>query len=81
MDLHWCFRLRSLAHIHFAQLDPLRSSWMSSPSYCFQDFPVLANLASEQANGTFVNSASRQQHRRLSIGEPRPDRRFQILKH
>src|SRR5271166_311108 len=48
MDYHWCFRLRSLAHIHFAQLDTLRSSWMSSPCYCFQDFPVLVNLASEQ---------------------------------
>ena len=81
MDDHWCFRLRSLAPIHFAQLDPLLSSWMSSPSDCFQDFPVLANLASEQANGTFAHSDSRQQHRRLGVGEPRPDRRFQVLKH
>jgi hypothetical protein len=47
MDDHWCFRLRSLAHIHFAQLDPLLLSWVSSPFACFQDFPVLANLASE----------------------------------
>ena len=36
------------------QLDPLLSSWMSSPSDCFQDFPVLADLASEQANGLFL---------------------------
>src|SRR3954447_15896162 len=54
---------------------------MSSPSGYFLDFPVLANLASEQANGTFVGSASRQQHRWLGVGEPRPDRRFQVLKH
>jgi hypothetical protein len=26
MDDHWCFRLRSLARIHFAQLDSLLSS-------------------------------------------------------
>ena len=30
LDEHWCFRLRSLACVHFAQPDPLLSSWMSS---------------------------------------------------
>ena len=59
MDDHWCSRLRSLAHLHFARLDPPLSSWMSTPFYCVQDFPVLANLASEQVNGTFVYSDSR----------------------
>src|SRR4051812_16799479 len=81
MDDHWCFRLQSLAHLHFAQLDLLLSSWMSSPSCFFQDFPVLANLASEQANGAFVYSDSRQQHRRLGADEPCPDCRLQVLKH
>jgi hypothetical protein len=80
MDDHWCFRLRSLAHFHFAQLDLLLSSWMLSPSDCFQDFPVLANLASERSGGLFAHSDSRQQHRRLGVGEPRPDCRFQVLK-
>src|SRR5271157_5638523 len=74
MDDHWRCRLRALASFRFAQLDPLLSSWMSSPSDYFQDFPVLANLTSEQANGTFVYSDSRQQHRRLGVGEPRTDR-------
>jgi hypothetical protein len=59
MDDHWCFRLLSLAHLHFAQLDLLLSSWMLSPSYYSQDFPVLANLASEQADGLFAHSDSR----------------------
>src|ERR1700676_905636 len=36
MDDHWCFRLRSLAHLHFAPLDLLLSSWMSPPSYFFR---------------------------------------------
>src|SRR6478672_8112846 len=81
MDDHWCFRLRSLTHIHFAQLDPLLPSWRSSPFSCFQDFPVLANLASEQASGAFVYSDSGQQHRRLGGGEPCPHRRLQVLKH
>ena len=49
---HWCFRLRSLAYFHFAQPDPLLSSWMSSsPAYTLQDFPVLADLASEHTAG------------------------------
>ena len=52
LDDHWCFRLRSLAYIHFAQPDPLLSSWMSSsPAYILQDFPVLADLASEHTAG------------------------------
>lgn len=59
MDDHWCFRLRPLAHLHFAQLDPLLTSWMLSPSYGLQDFPVLANLASERADGLFAHSNSR----------------------
>ena len=52
LDDHWCFRLRSLACVHFAQPDPLLSSWMSSsPAYTLQDFPVLADLASEHTAG------------------------------
>ena len=43
---------RSLACVHFAQPDPLLSSWMSSsPAYTLQDFPVLADLASEHTAG------------------------------
>jgi hypothetical protein len=59
MDDHWCFKLWPLAHLHFAQLDLRLSSWMWSPSYGSQDFPVLANLASEQADGLFDHSDSR----------------------
>src|SRR5208282_2031306 len=52
VDDHWCFRLRFLACLHFAQPDPLLSSWMSSsPAYTLQDFPVLADLASERPTG------------------------------
>ena len=46
--LDWRCRLRAPVSFCFTQLDPLLSSWMSSPSHCFQDFPVLMNLASEQ---------------------------------
>ena len=81
MDDHWRRRLRALASFHFAKLDPLLWSWLSSPSDYFQDFPVLANLASELVSGTFVYSVSRQQHRRLGVGEPRPNRRFQVIKY
>ncbi len=54
MDDHWCFRVRSLAHLDFrAQLDRLLSSWMWTPTNGFPDFPVLANLATDKAGGLF----------------------------
>ena len=80
MDDHWCFRLRTWL-LSTPQPNPLLALWFLSPVCGFQDFPVLADLASEYATGPFAHSDSRHQHRRLGADEPCPDRRLQVLKH
>ncbi len=52
MDDHWCFRSGTLAILHFAQLDPLLPSWMSSPVCCLQDVPAPTDLAPEHPTRT-----------------------------
>ena len=58
MDDYWCFRLRSLAPIHFARPDPLLSSWMLSLACGVQDFPVRVDLASEHTAGPATQTPS-----------------------
>jgi hypothetical protein len=61
MEEHWRFMLRSLSFIHFAQPGLLLSLWTSSPACGFQDFPVLADPASEHTAGLCAPSDFRQQ--------------------
>ena len=57
MDEQWRWWFRTLASLHFAEPDPLLSSWMSSPACRLQDFPVQVDLASGRITGPSLTQA------------------------
>jgi hypothetical protein len=60
MDDHWCLKRRTLISLHSALPNPGLALWVLLPVCGIQDFPVLADLASEYATGLSAHSDSRQ---------------------
>jgi hypothetical protein len=81
MTIGRCYMARCLSCFHVAQPESQLGSWISFLACGFRDFPVCSDPASLRAAYVLTCSSSRQQCRRIGIGEPCSYRRLQVLKH